>query len=157
MNHLQLEGKVERQRSEEDLGLINEGLRARVRSLEEELRVERAKNTSAYKGLQQLQAILSPLYVALQRIFGEIETIGISENVVAHGLQKSAAWEAWKQKLGGLPAKAIDVLLLHGEMNRTQLRIQVGCATRSVTDIVYKLNQAGLINKNGGKISLKEL
>ena len=49
------------------------------------------------------------------------------------------------------------MLLLHGELNRTQLRLHLSCATRSITDVVYKLNQAGLINKNGGKISLKEL
>ena len=87
---------------------------------------------------------------------GEIDGMGLSE-VAADAPRSSVAWEQWKAKLPGLPSKAIDILLLNGELNRTQLRIQLGCATRSVTDVIYKLNQAGLINKNGGNISLKEI
>jgi hypothetical protein len=46
---------------------------------------------------------------------------------------------------------------MHGQLTQTQLRIHVGCATGSVTSIVFQLNKVGLINKNGGRISLKEL
>ena len=123
--------------------------------LRQEIRDERQKNAAIERGVQELRAVLSPLYSGLRHIFGEIEAMGATS--VSLEPQKKAVWEDWKQKLGGLPAKAIEALLIHGEMNRAQLRIQVGCATRSVTDIVYKLNQAGLINKNGGKISLKQL
>jgi DNA-binding Lrp family transcriptional regulator len=56
-----------------------------------------------------------------------------------------------------MPAKAIDALLMHGALTQTQLRIHVGCAAGSISDLVYRLNKAGIINKNGGKISLKEL
>jgi DNA-binding MarR family transcriptional regulator len=70
---------------------------------------------------------------------------------------KREVWESWKQKLGGLTAKAIDVLMLHGPMNQAQLRIQLACAQRSVTNVIAALNKAALINKVDGKISLKEL
>jgi hypothetical protein len=133
-------------------------LQTRIRSLEQELIQERAKTAQMERGVQEIRDILTPLYRALRMLFGEMDAMpmsGTSGGAVAPG--KKAIWESWKQKLGGQAAKAIDVLMMHGEMNRTQLRIHVGCATRTVTDIIYKLNQAGLINKNGGKISLKEL
>ena len=47
--------------------------------------------------------------------------------------------------------------MVHGEMNQTQLRIILGCATRTVTNVVAALNQAKLIDKRDGKIRLKEL
>jgi DNA-binding MarR family transcriptional regulator len=82
--------------------------------------------------------------------------MGVGESP-ASSPQKSAVWESWKQKLGPMPAKAIDALLMHGALTQTQLRIHVGCAAGSISDLVYRLNKAGIINKNGGKISLKEL
>jgi hypothetical protein len=104
--------------------------------------------------LHDLRRHLAPFYDRLRAVFGELDTaVAASPQTVP----TNPIWEAWKKRLGGLPAKAIDVLLLHGELSRTQLRIHLQCATGSVPDIVYKLNQAGLINKNGSKISLKEL
>ena len=47
--------------------------------------------------------------------------------------------------------------MVHGPMTQTQLRILIGCANGSIAGIVCTLNKAGLINKNGGKISLKEI
>lgn len=126
--------------------------------LEVELKAERRKNASVEKGVVELRKILSPLYQALGMVFGQVEVMGVTDSRdYAPAPKANAAWESWKQKVGGLAARAIDVLLLHGELNRTQLRLHLSCATRSITDVVYKLNQAGLINKNGGKISLKEL
>jgi transcription initiation factor IIE alpha subunit len=66
-------------------------------------------------------------------------------------------WDSWKGKMSGSAAKAIDALLLHGEMTAEQLRIHLGCATRTCYNIIGELNKAKLINKNGGRISLKEL
>lgn len=144
-------------------------LQARIRQLEQDLftrnrqlneaedalRQERQKTAQTERGVQELRNVLNPLYSALQHIYGEINNMGVDSTPAS--TKHSVIWESWKQKLGGLPAKAIDALLLHGEMSRTQLRIHVGCATGSVADLVYRLNQAGIINKNGGKISLKEL
>jgi len=135
-------------------------LRSRVSQLEASLIEARGQMDIQLRGVEELRRQLSPLFHALGAVFGELDALAPHDARDAHGApdaRTAQVWENWKQRLGGLPAKAIDALLLHGEMNRSQLRIAVGCATRSVTDIVYKLNQAGLINKNGGKISLKEM
>ena len=73
--------------------------------------------------------------------------------------RSSAVWEDWKKKLGATAAsKIIDILLLHGQLDQTQIRIHLGTSRmQTVYDAVSKLNKAGIINKNGGKISLKEL
>jgi sugar-specific transcriptional regulator TrmB len=122
---------------------------------EEALRREKRKTAAIEAGVQQLRTVLSPLYQALQMVFGEIEAMGISGDSPTPRV--SAVWESWKQKLGGQTAEAIDVLALHGEMNAEQLRIHLRCARTHVYNVISRLNKAGIINKNGGKISLKEL
>lgn len=152
MPQLMLEGKVD------DRDLIISGLRTRVSQLEEELRSERVRSAQVSSGAQSLRKVLSPLYGALQAVFGEISEMGVAEeHTTSSSPRLEAVWNSWKDKLGGQPAKAIDALLKIGPMNQTQLRIQIGCANGSIAGIVYQLNKAGLINKNGGKISLKEL
>jgi hypothetical protein len=149
---LLLEGKTD------DRDLIIEGLRSKVRQLEETLEDERMKATSVVSGVRELRTVLAPLHNALKRVFGEMDILPIDHAPLPSFFpQKSVVWESWKQKLGGYTAKAIDALLLHGALTRTQLRIHVGCATSSVPSIVSALNKAGLINKDGKKISLKEL
>jgi chromosome segregation ATPase len=130
----------------------------RIAELEEELRREKLKRSAIENGAASLRMTLAPLYNALQMVFGHIDTInpnGVQNNPVSDS--KRAVWDSWKQKLGGLTAKAIDVLMLHGPMNSTQLRIQLHCANGSVTNIVTALNKAGLINRVDGKIALKEI
>jgi hypothetical protein len=126
---------------------------------EEALRQERQKNAGVEVGIGELRTMLSPLYQGLQRIFGEIDALGIEGPVNGAGLdpRKAAVWEDWKRKMPGLPAKFIEALMLHGELTQTQLRLHAKCAAGSVAGVVSQLWKAGLINKNGGKISLKEL
>lgn len=71
--------------------------------------------------------------------------------------KKSAVWESWKQKLPSGEAKAIDALLLHGSLTTAQLRIHIGCATRTALNIASSLKSKGLVTKENGKLSLKEL
>ncbi len=123
--------------------------------LREELRQERQKTLAVESGVLELREILSPLYKALRMVFGEIEGMAVRDT--SSPAKNSAAWEQWKQRLGGATARAIDALMVHGEMNQTQLRIILGCATRTVTNVVAALNQAKLIDKRDGKIRLKEL
>jgi hypothetical protein len=130
----------------------------RIVQLERELVDERAANTASRRTVEELRTTLEPLYRALQVIFGHIEAMGVNgDGATPVNDSTRQVWESWKQKLGGLTAQAIDVLLLHGPMNQTQLRIQLRCASRSVTNIVGALNKAGLIDKAGGKIALKPL
>ena len=130
----------------------------RIEMLEAELRQEKAKTATYEMAVGELRNTLSPLYHALQITFGHIDAVSVRESgATAVSGAKRDVWESWKQKLGGSTGKAIDVLFLHGPMNQTQLRIQLSCATRTVTNIVAALNRAGLINKVDGKIALKEL
>jgi hypothetical protein len=127
--------------------------------LEDELRTERRKNAAVEQGATALREILAPLYQGIGMILGHIEAMGVSpagEPAQANS-RTSAVWNSWKSKVSGSAAKAIDALLLHGEMTAEQLRIHLGCATRTCYNIIGELNKAKLINKNGGRISLKEL
>lgn len=129
---------------------------------------ERARE-DANRALARLRQQLGPLYRALQAVFGELDAAGVTEPASATEVSSSAAasgvdarvaavWASWKTKLGGTVAKGIDALLLHGELDTGQLAIAAGVDRRTVTNtIVYKLNGAGLINKNGGRFSLKQL
>lgn len=121
----------------------------------------------AQSSIRMLRQQLGPLYRALQAIFGEIEAAGVEDVPMGTGAPSASAarsdarvtavWESWKVRLGGQCAKVIDVLLTHGEMNTTQLAIAVGTRRQNIPNLIYKLNQAGLINKNGGRFSLKSL
>lgn len=131
-----------------------------IRQLREELALERAKRQVLEEGLGSLRSVLTPLYRGLAAVFGELDVLpGAQADVSLSGPndRTSAVWDSWKSKLGGYSAKAIDALLLHGSMTQAQLRIHVGCATSSVPNIVMALNKAGLIEKDGKKVRLKQL
>lgn len=139
-------------------------LRRRVEELEDELRLERLKveevrqrSVASGRALTRLRSQLQPWYAALRTVFGELDEAGIeaSEQVSAStGL--SAKWEMMKAKLGGRQAEFID-LLKHGEMTAAQLRAAAHCDIRTAYSVIEKMKNAGLLNKNGGKFSLKEL
>jgi hypothetical protein len=133
----------------------NESLKSQLESANQEIHSNRQFASMQAEGVQNLRAALSPLFLAMKRIFGEMERSGFETFDPAP--KNTVVWDSWKQKLGGHTAKAIDVLMLHGSMNRTQLRIHLGCATGTVTNVVAALNKAGIINKNGNEISLKTL
>lgn len=117
------------------------------------LRRERTKNASIEQGVQKLREVLGPLFNGLKLIYNEVDSMGFGDISAA----SSPVWDSWKQKLGGQTAEAIDILSLHGEMNAEQLRIHLRCARTHVYNVISRLNKAGIINKNGGRISLKEL
>ena len=106
-----------------------------------------------------LRQQLSPLYRALQQVFGEIDALDTEMPSASGAIEprKAKVWESWKARFGGKTAEMIDALLTHREMTATQLRIAIQCRQQTIYDSAYKLNSAGLIDKNGGKYSLKEL
>jgi hypothetical protein len=147
-------------------------LKQEIRRLESELRaarleIQKANNeaATAIAAVTALRHQLSPLHRALRAIFGEIDLIAQPEAVqssagaspVAADSRIAAVWTAWKEKLPGLPARFIDAMLTHGEMNAAQLSIAAPCHRANVSKIIYRLNKAGLINKNGDRFSLKQL
>lgn len=145
---------------EQQIRSLQQELYARNRQLNEAkdaLRTERQKTAAIERGVQELRSVLNPLYSALQHVFGEIDAMGVEGSSSQTDPRKQAIWESWKAKLPSGEGRAIDALLLHGTMTTAQLRIHVGCASRTAQNIVAALKGKGLIVKNGAQISLKEL
>lgn len=140
-----------------DLRTENERLKQDLATARQDVSDERVRSTGIERGVSQLREILSPLYAGLGSVFGELESMGVEAATATPTARTSAVWESWKAKLSGTAAKAIDALLLHGSMTAEQLRIHLGCATRTCYNIIGELNRAKLIDKNGGRISLKQL
>ena len=145
-------------------------LRREIRALEEELRQARLETAKAQsdlssmlRAIQALRQSLGPLYRALRGIMGEIELVSPDEPTPeeagrpAPSSAKAEVWAAWKAKLGLNCGRIIDALLTHGELSTTQLSITTGIDSSNVPKSIYKLNRAGLINKNGGRFSLKQI
>jgi DNA-binding transcriptional regulator GbsR (MarR family) len=148
-----------------------EKLRLKLRQAERdtadaERAAERARE-DAHRALSMLRKQLGPLYRALQAVFGELDAAGITDTPAAQpgaapvpagqDPRVTAVWQAWKEKFPPACGKVIDALLLHGELNSVQLKVTARLGTSSVSESISKLNKAGLINKNGGRFSLKSL
>jgi len=150
-----------------------EKLRGEIRELrrqvsDAQVEAERARE-DANRALSSLRRQLHPLYRALQAVFGELDAAGVTDDAPqrspaaqandapATDARTKAVWESWKSRLPPACGKVIDALLLHGELNQAQLKVAARLGTSTVSDSVYKLNKAGLINKNGGRVSLKQL
>ena len=137
-----------------------ETLSAQLRQAQLDLQTERRKTATIEAGVRGLRQQLTPLYQALQSLFGDIDAMGVAESSSSTSgpdPRKQAIWESWKAKLPSGEGRAIDALLLHGTMTTAQLRIHVGCASRTAQNIVTALKSKGLIVKNGPHISLKEM
>ena len=141
-------------------------LEAELRATKQDLRQAQAFARDAEAHAAQLFAplrrSLTPLYRSLQQVFGELDGAHVPEEgsptaPSAGGRATDPRWESWKQKLPGRPAEMIDLLLLHGEMNRNQLMAAMRAGKDVVRVTVSKLHVAGLVTKNGGRVSLKAL
>jgi len=145
--------------------------RDEIRALRHELaevneRAFRERRESA-RAIAELRRQLTPLYRALQGVFGEMDAAGVESapelgasapsSVATRDPRVTAVWESWKSRLGGAAAKIIDALLLHGEMNTMQLSVVCQCRRQTISDNIMRLNKANLIDKNGGRFSLKKL
>src|SRR6185437_5134245 len=137
-----------------------ESLRGEISGLQQQLQEQRADArraaVAAARGSQELRRVLTPLYQALRMIFGELDAMGVNEGSGESAMpsKTTKVWQAWKDRLGGSPAKFIDALLTHEEMNAAQLRVAMQCRLQTVYDAASKLNKLGLITKNNGKYSL---
>ncbi len=131
----------------------NDDLREQLRDARNETAIAKRE---AGRALSALRKQLNPLYQALQMVYGELDAVS-DDDAAAPTAKTSAVWEQWKQKLDKGCSKAIDALLMHGEMTRRQLAIACGYSPQNVSNIVSKLNGASLIVKNGDRISLRKL
>ena len=140
-------------------------LRNEVATVTLELHKERQKTRQMERGLVELRRQLTPLYRALQSVFGELDATGVEvgnasaspHDVAAPDARVKAVWDSWKSRLGDGCAKVIDALQLHGPMNTQQLAVVTGYHRTTIPTYIYKLNKAGLLNKTGGLFSLKQI
>jgi hypothetical protein len=134
-----------------------EKLEQENRELHTSLIAMQRKVKSMEQGLRGIRRQLEPWHNALGLLFGELDEQGISDAPTSVPTRIAGVWESWKQKLGGKSADLIDALLQHGVMNAPQLRVAMKCHINSVYETTAKLQKLGLVNKNGGRYSLKEL
>jgi chromosome segregation ATPase len=131
---------------------------AQRRAGDAEREAERARE-DATRALGALRAQLSPLYRALQAVFGELDTVTSDMPQVDRPStnRTSPVWDAWKSKLPPSCGKIIDALLIHGELNGQQIRVAAQMGKDTMYGAITKLNKAGVLTKNGGRFRLKEL
>jgi len=156
-----LPGNVEAEYIADERDNIIESLRDELRDVKRELfearQQLRQSERQVNSALGSLRRQLSPLYQALQKVFGEIEGAGMEDDSapVIDSRQK-AIWESWKAKMPGRPAQVIDALLLHGEMNSQAIAVAIGIHRNNVPQIMTRINKAGILGKNGNKYFLKQ-
>lgn len=117
----------------------------------------------------QLRQTLEPLYRSLQALWGDIEVIDPQHPASGPAqaptsapnpqeARSSPAWESWKQRMPGAPAKLIEAMQLHKEVTVEQLVVLTQITRKqTIYDAIARMNKSGLINKNGGKFSLKQI
>jgi hypothetical protein len=164
-----LEGRVQDDPAPDDSDRGVRELREEVRGLQQDVeRAERAyeqaqrQADASKRALVSLRRQLTPLYRALQAVFGDLDEAGVAATDASDGRsapipRHAAIWDSWKAKMPGRTAQVIDALLVHGQMNSTQIGIAIGIHRNNVPPLMTRLNKAGLISKNGHFYSLKEL
>lgn len=131
-------------------------LESEVESLKAALAHEKQAGREGARAVAALRKQLTPLYQALQVVFGHMESVGGSEDAstpASSGM--NARIEAYKRQLGQSCAKVIDVLLVHGELNVEGIRINAKMSPNTVYRCTSQLQRAGAVVKNGGRFSLK--
>lgn len=153
-----LEGQIEDDDRDEQIADLQRELReTRAELLRAKADATQAKQETA-RAVSALRRQLTPLYRALQAVFGELDAAGVEDMPSPTSPSRTdPRWESWKQKMSGRPAEIIDLLLLHGEMNRNQLMAAMHVGKDVVRVTLSRLNVAGLLDKNGGRFSLKQL
>lgn len=146
-----------------------ERLRNLTRSLTEQLNDAMRENDELRKRVSvadapiaSLREKLEPFYKLLQAVFGDIDEIdptpsgeGESRGKVDNRVR--AVWESWKSKMPGAPAEIIDALLTHTSANATQLKVICKRDIKTIYSAISRMKNAGIIEKNGGRFSLKQL
>lgn len=148
---LQIAGDVDERANE----IMN--LEAEVVQLKADLAREQQAGRQGARAVAALRKQLTPLYQALQMIFGQIETVSESaEGAAPVSSVMSTRIEAWKRQLGPTCAKVIDTLRVHGELNVEGIRINAKMSPNTVYRCTSQLQRAGAIVKHGGRFSMKQ-
>lgn len=145
-------------RSEEDY----EALQRKVERLQDEiadakLKIQEERNRSArtLRAQGRLRHELSPLYNALKGVMEELPSDEEAGSPSAP--QSNDKWETQKRLFPGKPSEIIDLLLIRSNMSTKELATANRSDPRTITKAIFILNNAGLIEKNAGRFSLKQL
>lgn len=149
---LLLESRLETDRRDETIS----DLRDQLRRLDDALRQERNKSGAIEHALREMRHLTKPFYQLLRVIHGELDEAGIDGTVSV--VSANPKWDAIKARNPGRIAQAIDVLLIHGTMNNSQLAAAMKMNRSNCSNnVVTKLRSMGLIIKNGSELSLRPL
>lgn len=157
--NLLLEGNVVDTR-DEAITVLSQKLRKVSDELEvarREAREWQEKYEETYAQTSAIQRVLQPQFDALKKLFGMLPAGNDAPAGEIRAPQFDQRWDAWKQKLGPgtAPARVIDALLMHGPLNRSQLR-QAGELGWSTLDAATsRLKNLSLIEKVGDRWNLK--
>jgi hypothetical protein len=166
-NQLALNGESEAVENVSELYQRIEDLESELRTARQETLKAKRESEDAIRAITALRAQLMPLHRALRAIFGEINLVVPEDQPVApEGTQPRSnapaaeggdKWNYWKARFPGRPAEVIDLLLVQGEMNLSQLASVLRCDRSNLSkQAIFKLNKAGLIIKNGNNFSLRK-
>jgi hypothetical protein len=135
------------------------GLEEELRQAKEEARQAKQAAADSVTAIRALRKIIEPIYKAAAMIMGEISRVD-AEHVVtefpgeSNGL--SPKWQMMREKLGHREAQIIDTLQ-HGGMTAKQLTPVLHWDIKTVYRVTQKMKDAGLLNNDSGKFSLREL
>jgi hypothetical protein len=156
-------------RSETDPELLQRRIHRLEGELEDAraaLREEREKTSAIVRAHAALQRALHPFYDGLRMVYGHLDT-SAGPGTASDGGSSSPSgpldgnrYQPWKDKFRGQTAEAIDILVKYeAGLSRKQLasflRVEPGSGTMS--QVIFKLNKAELIVKDGNLIRLKRI
>jgi hypothetical protein len=109
------------------------------------------KAMKANRSLSAVKNQLLPFYEAMKVLFDELE------DVEAGGSSpQSGKWELIKQRLTAKQGAIIDLLNVQGSMTTSQIAAATRSSGESARQMMDKLRQQGLVEKNGTMFTLKE-
>jgi hypothetical protein len=129
----------------------------------EKVREARAQMAASAKALARLRSQLQPWYAALRSLFGELDAAGVDAGATStssSGPLDAARYAPWKEKYRGQTADAIDILVKYeAGLSRKQLAsfLKINSGSGSMSQIIFKLNKADLIEKDGSLIRLRRI
>lgn len=149
---------------EDEIKELREENKKLARALQDaNTRADRARE-DADRALSALRRQLTPLYRALQGVFGELDAAGVSEagdttpeSSSGRSVREMTLWADWKTKLPSTCSRVIDVLLLHNDLSVKQIMANAKMGEATVYAATSKMGRLGLIEKSGGRFSLKQL
>jgi hypothetical protein len=135
------------------------GLELELQKAKDELVTVRQASADAVQAVRALRKACEPFWTAFKMIYGEISRVEAAKFDVSGSPTDShldGKWEVWKKKLPGKAAEVIQALVEHGGMNIKQIMAAAHVGQDTAYAVTARLGKLGLLEKAGGKFSLKE-